>query len=228
MISKRSFSMPRVQGTSWLLVAGLVLLSFTPSACAASIAADGGFESAGGGNIYFAGQSIDGGSWNVTLGDIYIDSSDPYVFAGSNSVNLTAANPYAANSLAETLSTVVGEVYDVSFWADADSANAFSLLENGIAVTGTPTSIVDNGFPGPITNSSLFVDYLGLFTATSTSTTLDFTATANPPIGSAFGSVMIDNVSVLPTPEPSSVVLTLTGVLGLVLGRKRLSSNFAR
>jgi hypothetical protein len=212
--------------SSLRLAALTALLGLAASAHAANIVADPGFESAGGGNIYFAGQTIDTGSWNVTLGDIYIDSGDPYVFAGSNAANLTAANPYTFNTLAETLTTTPGKIYDYSFWADADSANIFSLTENGVAIAGAPTGIVDNGFPGAITNSSLFVDYTGVFTATTSSTVLAFSDEANPPIGSALGSVMIDNVSVSPTPEPSSLALMLTGVLafGLAFAIKRHAS----
>jgi hypothetical protein len=203
-------------------IAAVVGLSV--SAPAATTIADGGFEAAGGGNVYFAGQSIDGGSWNVTTGAVYIDTLDPYVFAGSNSVNLTLANLYVPNSLEQTLTTTVGQGYTVNFWANSDSANTFSITENGIALTGSPASIVDNGFPGAITNSSLFVDYTGTFFATSTTTDLTFTATGDPAIGSTDGSVMIDNVSIHATPEPGSMVLALTGIagLGLLVGKRRL------
>jgi hypothetical protein len=226
---KHSISYFKGASLSLRLLALAAVVGLTASAHATNIVADPGFESAGGGNIYYAGQSIDGGSWNVTAGSVYIDTGDPYVFAGSNALNLTGANPYVADSVSETLTTIVGKIYDVSFWGDADSANTFSLLENGTAVTGIPSSIVDNGFPNPTSNSSLFVDYLGIFTASSTTTVLKFTDTADPPIGSALGSVMIDNVSVQPTPEPSSIALMLTGLLGLgfVLARKRLAGSLS-
>jgi hypothetical protein len=231
MVPEQKPSISDLKGASLslrlLVLAGIV--SFAASAHAANIVTDSGFESAGGGNIYFSGQSIDGGSWNVTAGSVYIDTGDPYVFAGSNSLNLTGANPYVPDSISQTLTTTPGKIYDISFWADADSANAFSLTENGVAIAGLPTSIVDNGFPGLTTNSSLFVDYTSDFLATSSSTTIDFTDTADPPIGSALGSVEIDNVVVQPTPEPSSIALMLTGILGLgiALGRKRVASSLS-
>jgi hypothetical protein len=219
MTSELNPSAPSLQGPSSILLAALaaILFCLTASAHAANILTDPGFESAGGGNLYFAGQSIDGGSWNVLSGNVYIDALDPYVFAGNNAANLTGADPYTPDSLAQTFSTIVGKIYDISFWGDADSANTFSLLENGIAVTGIPTSIAQNGFPSLTNNSSQFVDYLGIFTANSATTTLDFVDTASPPIGSALGSVVIDNVSVQVTPEPSSLILMLTGVLALGL-----------
>jgi hypothetical protein len=210
-------------GTFVAAVATIVGLSVT--AHASTVIADGGFESAGGGGQYFAGSSIDGGSWNVTLGNVYVDTADPYVYDGSNSLNLTVFNPDVFNSLEQTLTTSVGQQYTVNFWANAASPNIFSLIENGLALIGSPTSIEDNGFPGAITNSSLFVDYSGEFVATSTTTDLTFSAEGEPGLGSSGDpSVVIDDVSIAATPEPGSIVLMLTGMagLGLLAGKKRL------
>ena len=88
---------------------------------------------------------------------------------------------------------------------------------------------MQNGFPDQVDvngNKSLFVDYTGSFIAASTTTDLTFTATGDPAINSQNYSVMIDDVSVSPTPEPGSIVLLLTGIvgMGLLVGRKRLVS----
>jgi hypothetical protein len=199
------------------LFATVALFGLTASLHAASIVTDDGFESAGGGNEYFAGHSIDGGSWNVVTGAVYIDSGDPYVYAGSNSLNLTGVNPYTADAVSQTLTTIAGDVYTLNFWANSDSPNTFS-----------PTSILNDGFPGAITNSSLFTDYSETFRASTNSTTLTFSDVSNPSLTNPnqSGSVLIDNVSVqiAPTPEPGSAVLMSTGLLALALvaGRKRL------
>jgi hypothetical protein len=213
------------------LVPLAAVFCLSATAHAGNIVLDSGFEAAGGGNVYYAGQSIDGGPWTVTQGAVYIDNLDPWVYDGTNSVNLTLANLYAANSLDQILTTVAGESYDVTFWADADTSNTFSLTANGIAVSGAPTSIVENGFPDqidPLGNSALFVEYSGVFTATSTSTDLSFTATGNPEIGAQDASVMIDDASVT-TPEPGSFLLLLTGILalGLLAGSKQLRQSFS-
>jgi hypothetical protein len=210
------------------LFATVALFGLTASLHAASIVTDDGFESAGGGNEYFAGHSIDGGSWNVVTGAVYIDSGDPYVYAGSNSLNLTGVNPYTADAVSQTLTTIAGDVYTLNFWANSDSPNTFSLLANGVAIAGAPTSILNDGFPGAITNSSLFTDYSETFRASTNSTTLTFSDVSNPSLTNPnqSGSVLIDNVSVqiAPTPEPGSAVLMSTGLLALALvaGRKRL------
>jgi hypothetical protein len=207
-------------------LAAAAVLSLGLCAHASNIVTDGGFESAGGGNEYFAGQSIDGGSWNVITGAVYIDSGDPYVYAGSNSLNLTGSNPDTVNSVSQTLTTIAGSSYILNFWANADSPNIFSLLINGAAPSGSPTSIVDNGFPDQTNNSSLFQDYSEVFNATTNSTTLNFSDTGNSSLldPNQTGTVMIDNVSVQLTPEPGSIVLLSTGILalGLLAARKRL------
>lgn len=212
-----TYCLSRGKVFSWCLAA-VAMASLSVCARAASIVTDGGFESAGANGIHFAGQSLDGGAWNVTQGEVYVDTQDPYVYAGNNSLNLTYVNLYTPNSVSQVLATVVGQTYGVSFYADADTANTFSFMENGLAIAGTPTSIAANGFPNAA-NSALFTDYLGSFVASSAATTLNLTATANPGIGSQDGSVMIDNVSVQAaaavTPEPASFGLVLTGMAGL-------------
>lgn len=211
MTQRSIFSTPlRRVSTSLFLLAALSL-----PAHAATILADGGFESATGGAIIYAGSSIDGGSWNVTQGSVYIDSGDPYVFAGNNSLNLTGNNPYFPNTISQTLATVAGQLYSFSFFANADSSNTFALLVNGLAVSGAPSSIANNGFPGAVSNSALFTSYNGQFTANSTSTVFSISDTATPPYNSQYGSVVFDNFNIAPTPEPGSILLVLTGVAGL-------------
>jgi hypothetical protein len=208
-------------------LAAAAVLSLSLSAHAGNIVADGGFESAAYNvNGYSAGQSIDGGSWNVVTGAVFIDSGDPYVYAGNNSLNLTGINPYTADAVSQTLSTIAGDSYVLNFWANSDSANAFSLLINNTSLAGAPASIVDNGFPGATTNSSLFQDYSEVFKATSSITTLTFSDISNPSLldPSQSGSVLIDNVNVQLAPEPGSILLLSTGIfaLGLLIARKRL------
>ncbi|HEV2619007.1 MAG TPA: hypothetical protein VGU23_03610, partial [Acidobacteriaceae bacterium] len=147
------------------------------------------------------------------------------------SLNLTGANPYTTDSISQTLSTLAGVSYTLNFWANSDSPNAFSLLINGTPLAGFPTSIVDNGFPGSTTHSSLFVDYSESFKASSTSTILTFSDISDPSLlnPDQSGSVVIDNVSVQVTPELDSITLLSTGFLGLSLlaFRKRVTHSIA-
>ncbi len=189
----------------------VALAAFTASAHASSFLTDGGLESATGGNVYYAGQSLDAGSWNVLTGAVYIDSADPYVYDGTNSLNLTYANLYVPNTVAQTFTTTPGESYALSFWADADTPNSFAVTANGVALAGSPGAVATNGFPNA-TNNAFFTDYTATFVASAASTTLNFTATGDPSIGSPDGSVVLDDISIATTPEPQSLVLVLSGV----------------
>jgi hypothetical protein len=229
----KSSAIRRQAPSALALTALAAAFTLCTSAHASNLIADSGFESAGGApfNTYFAGQSIDGGSWNVTQGAVYIDTQDPYVYQGNNALNLTLANPYVPDSIAQTVATVVGQTYQISFYADSDSSNTFSLTEDGLTIAGTPSTIAQLGFPSLNNdgNSGLFTDYSAAFIATSTSTTLDFTSTADPAIGSPYGSVMIDNVSLQATPEPNSFLLLLTGIASAALffGRRSLAGTIS-
>ncbi len=202
-----------------LAVLGLALAT---GAHAGNIVVDPGFEQAdpgavappGGTSDYFnSGTSIDGGFWNVTQGSVSVDTDSFYDFAGQKSVGLDGAT--GPNSLTQTLSTVTGQLYAISFWANADGSNTFSVTFGGNPVTGAPTSIAENGFPSStyLGNSSKFTFYSGTVLATSDSTNLTFTASL--PAGTT--TVEIDNVSVVAAtavPEPSGLVLATIGSLG--------------
>ncbi len=215
-------------------VLGLAFLSFalTSGARAGNIVIDPGFEQAdpgavappGGTSDYFnQGTSIDGGFWNVTAGSVSVDTDSFYDFAGNKSVGLDGAS--GPNSLTQSLSTVAGQLYTISFWANADGPNSFSVLFGGSSVTGLPSSITANGFPSGtyLGNSAEFMLYTATAFATSNSTALTFTATL--PAGTT--TVEIDNVSVVAAaavPEPSALVLAMVGGIGglaVVLRRRR-------
>jgi hypothetical protein len=203
-------------------MAGLAL-AFSPFVQAENIVQNPGFELAdpnalpGDLNLFTSGQSIDGGTWFVTEGTVGVDTETSFIFNGRKSVLLDGDNS-GPDSLTQTLATTPGQIYTILFWANADVPNVFSVTFGGTPVTGTPTSIAQNGFPGvdPLSNSSLFVLYLGTATATSASTDLTFTTTASPTIDSGV-TVEIDNIMVVAgaIPEPSALTLASTGaVLG--------------
>lgn len=189
-------------------------LGLAGSAHASNIVTDGGFESAAGNTVYYSGQSLDG-AWNVVAGTALVESGDQYVYDGNNSLNLTYINPYINDAVSQVLTTVAGTTYTVSFYANSDTPNMLQVTANGTVVSGTPTSVAQNGFSDPVSNTSEFVLYTGTFYATSASTTLEFSDVSDPAIGSEDNSVMIDDVTVAATPEPASFALLLTGVSGI-------------
>jgi len=211
---------------------GLVMvgLGLAADVRAGNIVQDPDFESAdpgakpGDSNFFTSGQSIDGGLWNVTQGTVGVDTDTFFIFAGHKSILLDGDNS-GPDSLTQTLATLPGQLYTISFWANSDVQNLFSVTFGGNPVSGAPSSIVQNGFPGadPLSNSSLFVLYTGTAIASSSSTDLTFTVTALPTVTSGV-SVEIDNVSVAAVPEPSTFTLAAIGAvctLGYVSRRRR-------
>jgi hypothetical protein len=217
MMTKRCLPLFRLALLS-LIVFGSVMLT---GARAGNIVADSGFESADPGalpgdfNVFVSGQSIDGGAWNVTQGTIGVDTSTFFVFDGQKSVLLDGDNS-GPDSLTQTLATVAGQTYAISFWANSDVANSLSVTFGGTEVDGIPTSVPQNGFPGsdPLSNSSLFVLLTGTATAVSSSTDLTITGTAFPTISSGV-TIEIDDVSVASVPEPSAFALAAIGAIGI-------------
>lgn len=203
-----------------------VLSVLSATAYADNIVVDGNFEGADPGVLtsttdgFDSGSSIDGGSWFVTQGTVAVDTLDQYVFDGNKSVFLDGDG--GPDSLSQTLPTVPGDNYNVSFWANADVPNNFAVTFGGDPVSGAPTSIAQNGFPSDmfLGNSSLFTFYSGTATATSSSSDLTFSSTAFQNDFSG-ATVELDDVAVStisPTsavPEPST--LALAAVLALMI-----------
>lgn len=104
--------------------------------------------------------------------------------------------------LSQTLATVSGQTYQISYWlkGDGGTPNDFSVSFGGQPVQTDPANEPAFGY----TNFTFDV------TATSTSSVLEFAARDDP------GYYYLDDVSVTSiassTPEPGSIVLVCTGL----------------
>jgi len=190
------------------LVLTTMLAGAVFQASASSIVSDGGFES--GTASSYTGSMGDG--WVVTAGTGAICNDITFAGCGNagpaHTGNQMAFLDFSStlDTTAQTLTTVVGQNYAISYWVAGSQANFLEVTFGGSTLfDGTsPTNGVDS--------SSDYVHYVFDATATSTSTLLAFSGQRT--VG---GEILLDDVSVTATPEPSTLLLT-----GLCLGAEVL------
>ncbi len=215
-----------------LIVPVAMMLSFASAAApvqAQNVVKDGGFEQAAPGSTFGTDPSADGAAfdafWTIQ-NNVGIDTSNKFVFAGTKSLLLTEDNSQLVDGVTQTLATP-DHLYVLSFYANADGPNAFTVLFGGQAVPGSPSSFPQGGFPvgGAGANAAQFTFYSFFVTATAASTELTFQ-------GSSDNTVELDNISVAPVPEASTLVslslLLCFGLGGLMLtAQKRKKAGVA-
>ncbi len=179
---------------------------------AANLVADPGFE--GGTPNSYTGAMGDG--WVVTAGTGAIcdnagngcgNAGDPHT--GTQMAFLDWSDTF--NTITQTLATVSGQTYTISYWVASDQPNFLevtfggSTLFNGTAPTNGATS-------------AGYVEYSFNSTATSTSTVLAFSGQRT-----VRGGTLLDDVSVTASavPEPATWILTAGALLGLGVSYRR-------
>lgn len=184
-------------------------------------------------NFVFLPGSITakGSGGNLSL---WSPSSSPSSANGFTNESPTDGNFVAADSDYETEAItqsisglVVGKTYTLSFaWAGAQQSGFTGATEDQWQVTlgstTQDTSIVDvasEGFSGWMTQTFSYV-------ATATTETLSFLASgspAEPPF------VLLANVSLTLAPEPASIAVMVSGLVGLIgVARRRAVAHKAR
>jgi choice-of-anchor C domain-containing protein len=204
------------------LILALAAVAALPAAANAAPFVNGSFESGTNPGVFtpLAAGSTAITGW--TVGGDSVDYIGTYWNAqsGARSVDLSGNAP---GSIFQTFDTVLGQVYNVTFFLGANGDGPPPTKSVSVSATGNAAgsySVGSTPFPPNVTAWSPF-NYV--FTATGTSTTLTFTSTGTTAYGAA-----LDNVNVTAVPEPAAWALMILGfgAIGGVM-RRRGQSGFA-
>jgi hypothetical protein len=200
------------------LIVGLVMAasaSFaSPSACdaqAGNLVANCGFETGDFTSWKVSGNDVpgqEGNAYGVEQGADTFDGTSPH--SGDNQAFFAdlVAN---ATTLSQTLSTKAGTDYLVSFYLAQDTtpgsgegSNSLDVMFGGTTLTNQSNVAVEG-----------YTEYSFLTSATSGSTALSLT------LGNGLGEFLLDDISVITVPEPSSIAGVGIGLFAMMLVARR-------
>ena len=174
-----------------------------------NLVANCGFES---GN--FNGWTVGGNTANPGSNYYGVDGFDANSgnFGAYMSEDLLSSS--SAVTLSQTLATVAGQQYGISFWLQQDTPPAVGYNHSFTAIFGGSTMLTLTptvSAPGP---NGVWTEYTFYETATSSSTLLSFSFVNDD------GYWSFDDASVV-TPEPATGLLAGTAVFALLLLRRK-------
>ncbi len=212
-------------------------LLFSPFAIArADLIVNGGFEApalAPGAFLTIGpGGEPAGFGWTVSSGNVDVGHLpvSPFIafdaFEGNQGLDL---NGTQRGAIFQDFATNVGQMYLLSFvYADNPVEGGVSSADILVSDAALSTSLLsDSVFHSTSTNTPVpdadFGFYSSSFTATGTLTRLAFSSTSasNTPSG----GILLDAVSVVAVPEPSSLITMLAGLGMFSFARRRLASG---
>jgi len=209
-----------------VLLFGLAMALFAGSAAAQNLVQNGSFATGSFTNwtTHTCGAGCGAQGWHVTT-TVPTDPGTPP--PGATAAAITACvgapcnDPVSGDTITQTLTTVAGQTYTLSFYYDggvnsSTGATELQVLWNGTAVPG-----------GTIVNATTntWKQYTFTVTATGASTVLEFSGRQDP------ATLYLTGVSVTAggppvAPIPGTLLLMLTGLAGfglyLLLGKRLL------
>ncbi|MCH6563562.1 MAG: choice-of-anchor C family protein [Myxococcales bacterium] len=165
-------------------------------------------------------ETLPAGSGNITSWEI-IGLSVDYIGSlwmasdGNRSLDLEGIEANAGGGVQQTFATDIGQMYEVTFDMAGNPSGVSSIKVLNVSAGDNNQNFSFD----TVESSTEFMNWdtrMFTFTATSTSTTLAFTA-VSPLAG--FGAAL-DNVDVHPVPEPSTVLLLGAALAGLGVYRR--------
>ncbi|AQT58734.1 hypothetical protein CBP51_13345 [Cellvibrio mixtus] len=200
---KRILSAPVFAVLSGLLLA---------ASAQANLIVNGGFEDntvAAGNWSYFSSSAVNG--WDGSNIEIWNNFGGVVAPEGNQHAELNA-HPYTGGvfSIYQSFATVVGQIYDVSFFYSArESAN-----ESFHFSVGTLATLINDHTVGT------WNQFTGSFVANSNFSTITFTTTDNSTVGNFLDAVVVTTRTSVD--EASSLMMLAIGMLGLVLVRRKV------
>ena len=206
------------------IAATAALLTTFSAFASTNMVADGSFEAQvqapGTWALY---SSVTG--WTASIGQIEVRNA--VAGAAQDGVNFVELDANFNSAMQQTLATVAGQAYNLTFWYSsrpvapengAFPGNTVPAGSNGLSFNvgaGDVSVYAPTANTDPFNNWTL---YSTTFVATGASTTLTFTATGD---SDSFGT-SLDNVAVSAVPEPGELSLMAAGLLVIAgLARRR-------
>ena len=190
--------------------------SSTLSPAEAAQMASQGFATLTAGNNDLTGWSI-GGAGIDYIGSYWVPAG------GTHSIDL---NALSAGSIFQTISTVVGQAYEVSFDLAGNPDGAPKVKLAIADASGQPGAAYFFDTTGKTKTNMGWTPFTYDFTAQSTSTTLTFSNSNQSGFKTPFGAAL-DNISISAVPEPTSWALMLVGFGGLGMAIRSRRSRVA-
>lgn len=209
------------------LFAGAVCLA-PASLSAAELVENGGFEDPSVGNPCCTTTPPDPlPGWTATpnvnvVNGTFSSSPSGTNLAREGSQYLDLVGQGGTGSISQSIDTVAGQLYTLKFWYSHNLFSGPLTAEADFSIDGLSGTVAHSSG----TNSNLdWRLYLGNFTASGASATLNFTNTQ----GGSNEGVFLDGVSVMAVPEPSTWAMLILGfgLLGGAMRRRTRITAFA-